>query len=107
MSEVDRDHDGPILTEYRTDSDGSLLVKSRQEVGGILDHNKEMYGQRNPRANMRKVGSVPIVVWDAWMKEFELKHGKPYSHTDGQTRQRFLKAKLNDRDNAYFRTNLI
>lgn len=87
------------------DEDNQLIVKTEQDVEPILNENKALQNmEQNKKANFRKAASIPMVIWDAWMKEFKQKHGKEYAHCDRQTRERFIKAKLNDPDNAFLRT---
>lgn len=61
-----------ISEKYSVDSDGLIRVTRSQDVQSLIDQNKHeaeaapsMFGQ----AAVRKLGSIPFVVAEAWSRE--------------------------------------
>ena len=61
-----------VSEKYRFDSDGTMRVTRSQDVQSLIDQNKHeadaapsMFGQ----AAVRKIGSIPFVIAEAWSRE--------------------------------------
>lgn len=67
--------DTQLKTTWATE-DGKVVVKRSQEIGKILDFNKEkQIDGHNRKSDMRHVGQIPFVVVEMWVKESGLKIG--------------------------------
>lgn len=85
-------------------NDDEFVISQSQNVSPILDENKRLQNEfLNSKANFRKAASIPVVVWEEWMKEFTKKYGWNYMKAPKKYREKFIKAKLNDPDNAFLR----
>ncbi len=86
-------------TVYEESADKVTLTTS-QDAQPILDRNAyERNNQVNANANSvfgRKVASIPLVLWQEWMKQ---------TNGDIQKDPALLAAYLNDPDNAYLKTH--
>jgi hypothetical protein len=87
------------IKEKMIEQDGKLHVIREQEVSDILKYNKRqqddlpsMYGD----AKFRKVGSIPFIVAEQWMKEC----GAPIASKEFNEN---AKKKLKDSNYAYLR----
>jgi predicted acetyltransferase len=93
------DKDEHTTTTYE-EADGKITLEKHQDAEPIIDRNKKEFnsGINNSSTGAvgRKVASIPLTVWQNWMKE-----------TKGEIqRDPVLLAKyLNDPDNQYFRTH--
>ena len=82
------------------ESASQVTLTTHQDAQPILDRNAfERNNQVNAKANTslgRKVASIPLVVWQNWMKE-----------TNGEIQKdpKVLARYLNDPDNAFLRTH--
>ena len=82
------------------ESANQVTLTTHQDAQPILDRNAyERNNQVNANANTslgRKVASIPLVVWQNWMKE-----------TNGEIQKdpKVLARYLNDPDNAFLRTH--
>lgn len=87
------DSDGILHEEFIEDIDG-FVIKTTQDVRPILERNAEMRRYRQT-GNARLAASIPIVIWDRWMKE-----------TNGEIthNMQLLAAKLNSPEFAYLKT---
>ncbi len=85
-------------------SDDSITFNTYQDVEPILDYNKKMMneygdkltpGKRGRNDGFHKVASIPLTVWEQWMKE-----------TGGEVNKdpKILRKYLNDPDNKYFKS---
>ena len=99
MSKTIFDRDEHTVTTFEESADRFTITKT-QDAQPILDQNAR---ERNEGANNytstamgRKVASIPLVVWQNWMKE-----------TNGEIQRdpAVLAAYLNNPDNAYFKTH--
>ena len=61
-----------VSEKYSFDSDGTMRVTRSQDVQSLIDQNKHeadaapsMFGQ----AAVRKIGSIPFVIAEAWSRE--------------------------------------
>lgn len=61
-----------VTEKYAFDSDGTMRVTRSQDVQSLIDQNKHeadaapsMFGQ----AAVRKIGSIPFVIAEAWSRE--------------------------------------
>lgn len=73
-------------------------VERLQDVEAILERNKALRNHDdgfNSDRSGRRVASVPMIVWEMWIKE----------GMDPTNPGEFLKRKLNDPDFAYLRTS--
>ncbi len=86
-------------TVYEESADQVTLTTS-QDAQPILDRNAyERNNQVNANADSvfgRKVASIPLVLWQEWMKQ---------TNGDIQKDPALLAAYLNDPDNAYLKTH--
>ena len=99
MSKTIFDRDEHTVTTFEESADRFTITKT-QDAQPILDQNAR---ERNEGANNststamgRMVASIPLVVWQNWMKE-----------TNGEIQRdpAVLAAYLNNPDNAYFKTH--
>ena len=93
---------GIIQTEWHNESDGNAVVRRVQDAAPILDHVKS--ANVNMKSGMRHAASIPMVVYEQWDKEFQQQYNRPLMSAAPEDRQKFMKRKLNDPDNALFRT---
>lgn len=93
---------GGQVTDVKFDSDGRIIVRSRQEVDPILDMNKEVrnHGDNSFRGDGlgRKIATVPNSILHKWMTDDGL------NVFDDECDQTVFARKMNDPDNAYLRT---
>ena len=61
-----------VTENYAFDSDGTMRITRSQDVQSLIDQNKHeadaapsMFGQ----AAVRKIGSIPFVIAEAWSRE--------------------------------------
>lgn len=87
-------------TTYFEEDDKSFTLTRWQDAEPILNNNKNEFnsGVNNPTHSAlgRKVASIPITVWENWMKE---------TNGEIQNNPTLLAKYLNDPDNKYFRTH--
>jgi hypothetical protein len=89
-----------VGTTYYEENDKEINLTKRQDTSPILERNKmeAREGMNNKADGVlgRKVASIPLVVWQNWIKE-----------TNGaiQKDPALLAKYLNDPDNKYFRTH--
>lgn len=85
-------------------NDDEFVISQKQNVTPILETNKRLQNESlNSKANFRKAASIPLVLYEEWMKEFQKKHGVRYQSAKKEQQEKFMKAKLNDPDNAFLR----
>jgi hypothetical protein len=97
-----------LRVDYYPDGEGGLLVYESQEVGDTLELNKAQFAQTDERERWtplndaaylgRHVARIPLQILGEWQRECK-KRGYSQRETD-----EFIKRKLDDRDNALFRT---
>ena len=93
------DQDEHTTTTYEESADKITLTKT-QDTQPILDQNarERNSGVNNPTSTAlgRKVASIPLVVWQNWLKE-----------TNGEIQKdpALLAKYLNDPDNSFLRTH--
>lgn len=93
-----------VSQEFQRDGD-SLIVRNTQDITPILEDNKlRQKTGVNMKSAMRHAAQIPMIVWDQWNRECIAAHGKGLLQIDAKTRQSIMKTKLNDPDNAFFRT---
>ena len=98
MSKTIFDRDQHSVTTFEESADNFTLTRF-QDAEPIINNNKKEFnsGVNNPTHSSlgRKVASIPLTVWENWMKE-----------TNGkiQIDPALLAKYLNDPDNKYFRT---
>lgn len=93
-----------IKTDFISDESGKVTIHSHGDAGPLLEQNKRRYdGDRMARrkSNMREVAHIHPLVFAQWMKEEGLTMAQL---NDRETMDRFLRKKLNNSDNAKFRT---
>lgn len=87
------------VTDVKFDSDGRIIVRSRQNVDPILDANKVQrnHGTAGRIGDLgRKIATVPVTIVHKWLQEgIDVFSGE---HQDALAR------KLNDPDWRYLRT---
>jgi hypothetical protein len=82
-------------TIFHPDGEGGFHLETLQDVEPVLEANKILHADVDERARYgewTRVASIPLVVWEEWKKEGDVRDPN------------FLRKKLNDRDNLYFRT---
>jgi hypothetical protein len=100
MSKTIFDVDSTSTTTFEEEADGTVHIEKIMDAEPILNINKREYhtGVNNPTSSAlgRKVASIPLVVWQNWMKE-----------TNGaiQKDEVLLAKYLNDPDNKFLRTH--
>ncbi len=93
-----------IKTDFISDESGKVTIHSYADAGPLLEQNKRRYdGDRMARrkSTMREVAQIHPVIFMRWMQEENL---TMEMLNDRETMDRFLRKKLNDSDNAKFRT---
>lgn len=104
MKTLPLSNDGVIETRWHT-NDEEVVVESIQDVQPILDANMASQNDEvNPAAIGRHAARIPVTVLREWKKEFERRYKIGYYQAPNEVRQKFLFAKLNDRDYARLRT---
>jgi len=91
----DVDNYAGTITYAHADGEGGLILETLQDVEPILEANKSLHADVDERARYgewTRVASIPLVVWEEWKKEGDVRDPE------------FLRKKLNDRDNLFFRT---
>ncbi len=92
-------------TFIHEDEGDGIIIQEKQDVEPILRQNKALQGmEHSKKAVGRHAASIPMVIYQKWMREFEKERGYSYQHARSHERQAFLKAKLNDPANAFLRT---
>ncbi len=87
--------DGVVTNALYEEAEDALHVETVQDVEPILDHNKRLMTMNDgysPSRDLRRVASIPNVIWERLMREGIADDPKA------------LKRWLNDPDNRYFRT---
>ena len=87
---------------FHEEPDGTYTIQDTQDAHPILDYTKRKfndYGDKltpGKRGDWHQVASVPVVVWDQWIKE-----------TNGAILKdkKLLAKKLNDAEFKYFKTS--
>ena len=99
MSKTIFDRDEHTTTTYE-ESDEKITLTKTQDAQPILDQNarERNSGVNDPTRTAvgRKVASIPLVVWQNWMKE---------TNGEKQKDPTLLAKYLNDPDNAFLRTH--
>jgi hypothetical protein len=94
------DVDSTSTTTFEEEADGTVHIEKTMDAEPILNVNKREYhtGVNNPTSSAlgRKVASVPLVVWQNWMKS---------SNGEVGTDPKVLARYLNDPDNKFLRTH--
>jgi hypothetical protein len=90
------------ISTFHEEPDGTCTITDTQDVQPVLDSAKRKYndygGKLTPgkRGEWHQVASIPVIVWDAWIKE-----------TNGAILKdkKLLSKKLNDAEFQYFKTS--
>jgi len=94
------DNDGVSTTYFEEEHDGSFSLTKVMDASPVLEKNKREYNEgvnnSTHSAIGRKVASIPLTVWQNWIKE---------TNGDIQKDPAVLARYLNDPDNKYFRTH--
>ena len=92
------DHFSGITETFSKDKmTGKIAVNRSQNVDGIFTANtseKNAIGNSSWQGDMHKVASIPLVIWEQWIRELQAKnaqHSDPGHHSN----KSFLIAKLN------------
>jgi|TARA_B100001105_G_scaffold252315_1_gene243767 hypothetical protein len=100
MSKTIFDMDETSVTTFEEEQDGTVHLTKHMDVEPILKINKEEYhsGANNNTSSVfgRKVASIPVVVWQNWMKA---------TNGEIQNNPQLLSQYLNDPDNKFLRTH--
>lgn len=95
---------GQTETRFHVDDD-SFVIETVQDVQPILDFNHERQClEVNKKSAFRHAASIPVTTLTEWMKQFKARYGVAYYQAEPEVREKFLKRKLNDRDNSRLRT---
>jgi hypothetical protein len=89
-----------LLHSMRRNQDGSLSFAATQDCDPVLDRNKAMANHNDgysPSREMRRVGSIPLVLIMKWKTE------EGWDALDPDNKDRLVR-KLNDPEYAYLRT---
>jgi hypothetical protein len=97
------DHNGAIMTRVHEDGDG-MTIQRTQDVEAILDDNKaqraEFDGFSHVTRSMRKIASIPLIVYEKWMAE----DGVDLMAMPAEESAAYIKKKLRDPNYAHLRT---
>ena len=86
-------HDG-VTTYYRGHVNGRVVVETVQDCQGIIDQNKRDQTAGKSRGDLRKIASIPAVIWNKWM----IDDGVNLNKMPREEKNRYLRRKLNDPD---------
>lgn len=109
MSEKLLDFDnvtGVKETFHKDQMTGKVTVKKTQDVDAIFKANideQNAIGNNTWKGDMHKVASIPLVIWEQWMRELQAAGAQSWD-PGHNTNRSFLIAKLNNRDFAKLRT---
>lgn len=86
------------LTAAVHEVEGGVVIEHKQDVEGILNENAQMRTEsQNRKAEMRKVASIPLIVYQQWDKEFQRANdGMTLMQAPSHLKQGFMTRKLND-----------
>lgn len=84
--------------------DGGVVLEHSQDIEGILKQNEAERQSTQTGGNMRKVASIPMVIYQQWDKEFQKAHGCTLMNAPKHLKQGFMTRKLNDAAFAKLRT---
>ena len=93
-----------IHDEGLTDKDSVSTVETVQDVEPILEANKAAQSMGDgwtPSRDMRRVASIPLVIWEQWILET---NGRLHNGMTKRERKRFVERKLKDPEYAFLRT---
>lgn len=97
-------NNGVTTETFYSDGD-SFVIERVQDVAPILEYNKQRAAEgHNKKAAFRHAASVPVEIWDQWMREFKTQRGYDYGTAKPEEKRKFTISKLNDGDNELFRT---
>lgn len=85
------DHRGDVVSVFHSFADDEVAVETKQDCEPILDENRvaRSLGNQSSDWGLRRVASIPSVIYEQWLKE-----GMP-AH-DKAERMRFIRRKLQD-----------
>ena len=90
---------------HRGDNDNQFIMARMQDVGSILDQNKKKQNDElegySKSQDLKQVASIPMVVAEKWIKD----DGVNWLSLTGSDREKYIRKKLNDPDNAFLRTD--
>lgn len=94
-----------IETKFHQENADEFVIERSQDVEPILNENKRRQndgtdGYTTTR-DLKQVASIPMVVAEQWMKE----DGVNWLQLNGPEREKYIRGKLNDPDNAFLRTD--
>jgi len=105
MSDTDTDTDWIETRWHPGETDDQFVVERTQDVEPILNQNKKRQNDGldgySPSRDLKQVASIPLVVAEQWMKA----DGVNWLSLTGKDREKYLRKKLNDPDNAFLRTD--
>lgn len=87
-----------MIKENYIPTEEGVVIHRVQDCQPILEANRRAFNE-SPKAfgEMAEVADVPVVVYEQWLKELP-------RNASAKERMEFFRKKLNDPENAYFRT---
>lgn len=89
-----------VRTQFHPNGDGTFTISSHQDVGDILENNKEWQKHKQTGDGLRRMASIPVVIWQMWLDET----GGTLDRMPVRDQYKFVKRKLADPDWAWLRT---
>jgi hypothetical protein len=85
---------------------GKISVNRSQDISSIVSANtaeQNAIGNNNWKGDMHKVASIPVIVWEQWIRELQAKNAQSSDPAHNSNRT-FLIGKLNDYNYSKLRT---
>ena len=92
-----------IKTSYKDDGNGGFAMKREQNTDSIIQQNKidKEFGNTNKDAAMAKAGSIPMILVEQWMKEWNVTYNEFLTDPDIK---RKIFARFNSPEYAHLKT---
>lgn len=88
-----------VIQRYHPREGGGFIISAHQDVGDILENNRE-WQKKKQTSEMRRVAAIPVVVWTMWLNET----GGTLDRWPVRDQYRFVQRKLMNPEYAYLRT---
>lgn len=105
--------DDVISRHHSCAHDGTWSIEKIQDLAPYLKNNKRMYNDNQmssmrtkDRALGRHKASIPMIIFEQWQKEYrDYRNSKRPIPLSDEGWKKYLKAKLRDPDNRFFRVD--
>jgi hypothetical protein len=89
-----------VRKTFHPNGDGTFSLNYSQDAEPILENNRQWQGERQTTDGLRRIASIPVVVWMAWLNETNGALDRMPKHELAA----FIRRKLNDPDYRWLRT---